>query len=178
LSHVEPHLKIVDADTGEVLPNCPGCLEREAEIRALETEKRGWRVRYQNLARDKELDARRHGLWPAALELFEYWQEKCRHPRSEWDADCFYQALPFLERDGLDACKIAIDGASYDPKTRTRRNGSVERFDSWELIFRNRNKFESFCNRAPRSSLRAFLGVGVPAGERLGGDPIAAELYG
>src|SRR5262245_13551736 len=117
------HLHIVDVDTGEVLPGCPGCRELADEIKALETEKRSWRTRYQNLARDKEADARRHSLWPEAVELFRYWQERCRHPRSAWDAERFYLVLPFLERHGTAMCRRAIDGAVFDPATRERRNG-------------------------------------------------------
>lgn len=147
----EPRFVLVDAQTGERLA---GLVEDPRDLAdqlaGAQTEIKGWRTRYANLRRDKERDARGDPLWPTALAIFDYWREKCRHPKSQFDADRFYLIKPFLERYGEELCLRAIDGAAYDPFTKPMKNGGVQRFDSIELIFRSAEKFESFCNRAPR----------------------------
>lgn len=68
----------------------------------------------------------------------------------------------------LEDCKAAVDGAAYDCFQKTRRNGSVQRFDDLELIFRSGVHFEGFRDRAPvRSAVHsAVCGASAPrAGE-------------
>lgn len=144
---------VVDADTGEKLDGCPGCARRSDEIEGLQRDIRGWAARYADIKRDREADAQHSRLWPAAVELFEYWQSACNHPRAGWCADRFFLVEPFLKRHGIAICKRAVDGAAFDPFVTTRRNGSKKRHDGFELIFRSPEKFEEFCNRAPRPAV-------------------------
>lgn len=137
----------LDTETGAL--ECPYCKENEDNIAGLERDIRAWRTRYAELKRDKEEEAQNSPYWREAKEVFDYWREKCKHKGSKFAIDRYELILPFLKKDGVELCKRAIDGAAYDPMTQTRKNGTTERFDSLELIFRNRGKFESFCNRAP-----------------------------
>lgn len=148
------HLRVIDAD-GIELDGCPSCSVKDDHIAGLQRDIRGWTARYAELKRDKEADAKKNTLWPAAVELFEYWQSVCKHPRAGWDADRFYLVEPFLKSDGMDLCRRAIDGAAFDPFVTTRRNGSKKRHDGWELVFRDRSKFEEFVNKAPGAAVAA-----------------------
>jgi hypothetical protein len=66
----------------------------------LQRDIRGWAARYGELKRDKEADAERSRYWPAAVEVFEYWQRVCKHPRSAWSAERFFLVEPFLKKHG------------------------------------------------------------------------------
>jgi hypothetical protein len=140
----KPRLRVVDSKTGELHETCPTCAE--------------WQKKYNGvlsqlgiMRRDLEGRAQDHHLFPDAKKLFDLWRERCKHPRSKFTADRFDQILPHLRDEdfGYEMCQRAIEGAAYDPNTGIRRNGSVVRYDDWELIFRNRGKAEDFANRAP-----------------------------
>lgn len=145
------HLRVL-TDEGEVLDECPGCAYLEDVVAGLERDVRGWTARYAELRRDRELDAKSHPLYEPAKELFGYWKLKCRHGKSRFSADRFEIARPLIEKYGEAVCRKAIDGAAYDPFTTTRKNGSTQRHDGWELVFRDAGKLEDFANRAPRDA--------------------------
>jgi hypothetical protein len=145
----QPRLRLVDED-GVVQDGCPSCSALEDQVKGLERDLRSWRARYADLFRDKEADAKKSKHWPKALELFQHWQAVCNHPRSHFDAQRFWLVEPYLKNDGYELCKRAIDGMAHDCFTTTRRNGTRKRHDGWELIFRDRGKFEEACNRAPK----------------------------
>lgn len=130
--------------------------EVKVQLQGAERDIRAWRARCNFLETDKEEKARKDKLWPRAEKLFEEWQRLCRHPRSKWDYTRFEVVRPYLRSDGYDLCLLAIQGAAFDPYTKARENGSVKRFDDWELIFKNRGKFEEFCSRAPVDALKAY----------------------
>jgi hypothetical protein len=137
-----PQLRIV-TEHGEVVEEpCPNCAGAEKEVRA-------WRMRYANLKREVDNELEGHELFPEAKRLFDFWRERCKHPRSKFTAERFEQCLPHLRDLGADLCKRAIEGIAYDPYITRRKNGSVERHDAWSLLFRNREKVEEFANRAP-----------------------------
>lgn len=146
------HLHIVDAETGEQLDGCPACAKFVDQVKGLERDLRSWRARYAELSRDKEAEAQRSRYWPAALEVFTYWQEVCRHPRSAWGADRFYLIEPYVKKHGVEMCKRAVDGAAFDPFITTRKNGTKKRHDGWHLIFGAPEKFEECVNKAPRTA--------------------------
>ena len=144
------HLHILNPETGEITEQtCPYCAVKDDEIEGLQRDIRGWAARHAALKRDKEAEARAHKYWPVAVELFQHWQEVCNHPGCDWDADRFFLVEPFIRKNGRDLCQRAIDGAAYDPFITTRKNGTKKRHDGWELIFRERGKFEEFANKAP-----------------------------
>ena len=147
--NTRPDLRVVDPETGELHETCPACKEREDVIVGLERDIRGWAARYAELKRDLDVDARDNAMWDDISALVGYWRRRCRHPKSQMTADRFWLIQPFYERHGDAMCRRAIDGAAFDPMTKQRKNGTTERFDGLDLIFRSAEKFESFCNRAP-----------------------------
>lgn len=161
------NLRLVDATTGEVLQDIVGVelaelkgeLARSADVIAgLQRDVRGWAVRFRELQRDRAAEAREHDLWPIGERVFREWKRACRHPRSPWTPDRFWQAQPFLSDPGYGErvedretlLLRAVAGAAFDPHTARRRNGSIKRYDDWDLIFRNAGKVEEFACRAPR----------------------------
>jgi hypothetical protein len=146
------HLRLIDPATGELVNECPQCLELQDQLEGAQREIRSWRSAYANLKRDKEKEAREHPSWPDAVKLFGEWQQQCNHPRAKWSADRFFVVEPFLRQDGFEMCLRAIAGAAFDPwrSKQPRRNGTHERFDDFGTIFKSRKTFEAMCNRAPR----------------------------
>lgn len=150
------HLRLVDADTGELVEQNPFAeIERLTDLLAgAETDVRAWRTRYAKLKREEHLRAQESPLWPVAVELFSLWKRLCKHPRSSWGADRFLAVEEFLTdpKYGREKCELAIRGAAFQPYVTRRKNGSEKRHDDWGLIFRNRDKFEEMCCRAPREA--------------------------
>jgi hypothetical protein len=136
----ERHLRIVDADSGEVLDSCPNCAGAEKEVRA-------WRVRYANLARDKDQEARDHDLWPKAITLFSEWKVATGKVRSKWSADRFWLCEPYLRNDGFVLCRWAVWGVAYMPNRKQLPDGNYEVYQDFELPFRSRGHFERYTNR-------------------------------
>jgi hypothetical protein len=157
-----PPLRLVDADGvvsdyDAALPKLQRELDQlHDQLAGAEREIRSWRARYAELSRDKEEAVRRDPLWARAERLFARWQILCGHTRAKWDYSRFEVVRPFLKADGYDLCLLAIEGAAYDPYTKPRTNGSVKRFDDWELVFKSRGKFEEFACRAPAAALKAY----------------------
>jgi hypothetical protein len=145
-------LRLVNADTGELHDpgECRECKHKDDVIAGLERDIRGWAARYAELKRDLTTQARQHPMYEDVKALFAHWTRACRHPRSQFTADRFWLMQPFFERHGEAMCKRAIAGAAFDPMTKQRKNGSIQRFDDISLIFRSESHFESFVNRAPR----------------------------
>jgi hypothetical protein len=155
-----PNLKLViNAETGEVVePDCPECRRHLDEISGLERDLRGWAVRYAQLKRDKDTDAREHPMWPVGERIFREWRSVCRHPRSPWTPDRFWVIEPFLTNakygqeveQRVALCRRAVAGAAFDAFEVKRKNGTVKRFDEWARVFKDSSNFEDFCNRAPK----------------------------
>lgn len=146
----ESHLRVVDTATGEIREECESCKMLRVQLEGAEKDIRAWRARYNALAREEEENIREHPAYGDMAILFKHWKAVCRHPKSRLDVKRFRLALPFLENDGLGLCRRAVDGAAYDPYVTARKNGSKQRHDGWDLIFKGRKQFEEFCNRAPR----------------------------
>ena len=144
-----PNLRIIDSSTGEVQRDCPNCQLMADDIAGLERENRAWRARYAELSREREEDIEADPLYNDALIVFKEWKAKCNHPRSKFDAARFKLIRAFLRDHGVEMCRRAVAGAAYDPYVSKRRNGTSKRHDGWELIFRDKGRFEEFVNRAP-----------------------------
>jgi hypothetical protein len=144
------HLRMVDPETGEVTEHgCPGCFKRDDEIATLRTEKAGWSSRYHNLRREVMAEES-HDLFPAATRLFEFWKERCNHPRTKFKAEHFKACEPYLRDYGEEMCRRAIEGVAYDPYRTQRKNGTWKRHDGWgNIIFKNTESFTEHCNKAP-----------------------------
>lgn len=159
MSEPAPVLRLINAETGELVeehPGCPNCQRLEDQLDGAEREVRAWRARYADAMRDKEAEAKKHPLYSQAEKLFGEWKRLTGHTRSKWTPDRFEKARPFLKSDGYDLCLLAIQGAAFDPYTKARSNGTIKRFDDWELVWRDRGKFEEFCNRASKEALAEY----------------------
>lgn len=180
----EVALIVVNPETGEQAGTLAEHMQAlEDQIAGLQRDVRGWAARYADLKRDKGAEAQESPAWPAAKRVFDYWRQECRHPRSAFTLDRFEMIRPFLEKLGDQKkpqperlaeaealCKRAIDGAAHDPFITTRKNGTQKRHDPIDLIFRNADKMEEFCNRAPikpPSSVSADAGTQHPSQEKL-----------
>lgn len=155
----KPSLVLLDSENGEIKAPCQRCPEHEQErqrledvISGLQRDIRGWSARYEELKRDKAQSAKHHKHYSEVEIAFREWKRLCNHPRSQFTADRFWLALPYYENKeyGLKMMIRAVKGAAFDPFITTRRNGTTQRHDGWELIFRDAGKFEEFVNKAPR----------------------------
>lgn len=164
-----PHLHVVNTDTGEVHEGCPSCDALKDQLAGANKDIAAWRARYAMLKREKDAQARDHEHWPAIQALFDEWRVECNHPRSKFTPDDFWLCLPFFEEHGAHLCRLAVLGAKFDAFKTRRRNGSVKRHDDWTLVFKNRQKFEDFCNRAPRNSAASEGTISEVAGSPSGG---------
>jgi hypothetical protein len=143
------HLRVVDTTTGDVLPECPGCVERQQTLDELTRKYHGALAQIGSLRADKEAEAKKHPRWPEAIAVFRYWQEHTGHKKSEWGPKRFELVLPFLEKHGAEECRRAIRGAAFDPFTTKRKNGRENVHNGFDLIFRSPEKFDDFRERAP-----------------------------
>jgi len=162
----KPSLVLLDSENGEIKAPCQRCPELDKEVRYLTEENQrledlisglqrdiaAEHFRYEKLKRDNSKSAKHHEHYSEVEIAFRYWKDYCKHPRSQFTADRFWLALPYYENPkyGLKLMIRAIKGAAYDPFITTRRNGTQQRHDGWELIFRDAGKFEEFVNKAPR----------------------------
>lgn len=176
------HLKVVELnDSGEVVGTdvadrqCSGCgasmglcdscrkkntelARKNDEIAGLERDIRGWAVRYAELKRDKDAEAREHPMWPVGKSLFTEWKRATNHPRTQWTPERFWQVERFLTGGRFGGTveersvwiRRAIAGAAFDAFKTNRRNGTVKAHNDWELIFRTEDRFREFVARAPK----------------------------
>ena len=130
------------------------------KLKGAERDLNGWRVRYQELKRDREKDARADALWPQGTELFRLY---CRLTGKEgkprkltWSAERFELVRPLLAKHGTELCVRAIVGRVADHFTSQRANGSTIHYHEWERIFGSKGQgqtcasnYEESANRAP-----------------------------
>lgn len=147
--------QIMNAD-GELIRNeereCPNCADHKDEIKGLNRDLTTWRLRHANLMRDKEAEAREDGMWQLAQRLFEVWKALTGHNRSEFMWDRFNMVAPYLrnKKYGPRLVAMGIVGIAYDPYTPIRKNGTKSRQDRWDQLFKNTDRFEEYCNCAPK----------------------------
>lgn len=152
-------LKVVSPD-GEVIResteerDCPGCLALKDQLKGAEKEIRRLRRDVANLTRDREAEAQKEALWLVGQQLFDLWRQKTkRSARCTFTLDRYEAILPFLRRKnyGPEMCERAIAGVGYDAivSRKARLNGTYQRYDAWEWIFKTADRFEEYANRAP-----------------------------
>lgn len=141
MEKARPQLRLVNPQTGELTDDCPTCNEWSRKYHGV--------LSQLGLMRSEAEGDTNHELFPVAKRLFDFWKERCNHPRSDFTPERFKECLPHLRDLGQEVCRRAVEGAAFDPYTTTRKNGSTHRHDGWELIFRSRAKVEDFANRAP-----------------------------
>lgn len=133
----------------------------ETQIRMLERERAGQRLRIAQLQRDKAKERDEHPRRADVERCHAYWQRRCNHPRAGLDDATFFAIAALLElrvENGKrrerefswpDDFKRAIDGAAFDPWVTTRKNGSKKRHDDLGLIFRDAAHMREFVAKAP-----------------------------
>lgn len=153
-TRAQPHLRlVVDGGTGEIVEetrSCPNCQELQDQLDGAAKEIRGWRTRFAKLSREKESEAREHQLHHQAEALFKHWQIKTGHRQSKWSAERFFEAEPLLRKYGLEVFERAIDGIAFNPYTKVRKNGTVQRYDRWATLCKTFCGFEEYACRAPQ----------------------------
>lgn len=98
---------------------------------------------------DPSKRARDHAQWDRCARLFKLWQRATGHTRSRFTTDRFLTALPLLEEYEDNVIERAIEGIAFDPFVTRRRNGTEQRHDDWNLLFKSAGKLEEFANRSP-----------------------------
>lgn len=139
--------EIVSLSTGEILECCPGCAEKNVIIAMKDVAYHSLAAKYAALFADKEKTVKDAPEYVAFEDCFNFWRTICKHPRAEGDMPRYKLWIKFYRKDGRELCFRAIAGAASRP---ARNDYDGRPYDSWELIFRDRGKFESFCNRAPK----------------------------
>lgn len=168
----EVPLLVVNPETGERLGNLTDHMQPlEDALSGAERDLNSWRTRHANLLRDKEGEARESDLWPKAIEVFDYWRQKCGHPRAEWTFDRFELIRPHLERSNtgkgkarkltpemvdrnVEICKLAVDALAFDPFIKPGKNGRPIRHDGLHLAFADADTLEKRCKLAPVERIR------------------------
>jgi hypothetical protein len=141
---------LIDPNGEVVSDQCANCQAVEDQLSGAQKEIAGWRARYANLAREKDAAARVSEWWPQAVLLFGFWKERTGHTRSKWTYDRFHECEPMLRRYGMTMCERAIAGVAFQPYTKVRRNGTVQKFDAWHTVFKGATAIEEYACRAPR----------------------------
>lgn len=101
---------------------------------------------------DREAEAYENKWFLPLADCFWYWREMTGHRKSEYTVDRFENALPFAKsRKYRPLIRAAIRGIAHDPfiATKPNRNGRLERYDSWETLFKSAGSFERYANRDP-----------------------------
>jgi hypothetical protein len=141
-------LRVVD-EHGEVHEECPSCQAKEDELKELIRKFRGQSRELAELRRDKDAEARAHESWPTLFKLFCYWQEMTGHSKAKWGPGRFWDALPLWGTFGTGNVAAGVAGIAFDANRKPMKNGRVEVFDSWELLFKNAGTLERYIKRRP-----------------------------
>jgi hypothetical protein len=140
----------MDRETGELFQRCPDCILKDDEIKGLKTNLKGWQLKYAQLRREKEAEARASEWWPVAVVLFGIWKDLTGHLQSAWSYDRFVLVVPFLSAHGPTLCERAIAGIAFDHYSAPRKNGTTQHYNEWERCFKDSGQFERFANAAPQ----------------------------
>jgi hypothetical protein len=166
-------LVVVNPETGERMGMLADYMQSlEDEVAGLQRDVRGWAARYGDLKRNKDAEAEKSEVWPAAVRVFEYWRVKTgRSKRTIFTLDRFELVRPWLEKLGdpkatpddrlaeAEAlCKLAVDGIAFDHYVEQAKNGTQRHHTGFHLIFKEADQFEKRCNSAPRERIAEVIG--------------------
>jgi hypothetical protein len=150
-----PHLQLVDEIPSDGPQTMAQALAEIAHledvIAGLESAARSNAAKLSRATRDRETWARTHEHWVAIEELFKEWRIATGHTRSQFTVDRFEVALPFYanRKYGPEMIRRGVKGIAYDHFSKPMKNGRMERYDDWHLLFKSAGNFERFVNRAP-----------------------------
>lgn len=145
--------RIIDPDTGEHedhVGGCPECRANDDYIAGLHRDVKAEHLRYENLKRDKEREAKESPYWPFVHRLFKYWLKACgKSSRYQFKTDRFDLALEHVRHDPL-LCVQGIAGAAFDPwYPPPGKNGKSRPQNGWHHIFKNSERLQDFADRVP-----------------------------
>ncbi len=124
--------------------------ETETSLKLAEQDLRSKRALIKRLREDADKDRKTCPEREVIERLFTHWQERCNHKRSKLTAERFDAARAMIGKDYTEVeMMMAIEGAAFDPFIRPRKNGTMQRFDEFELIFRDGKHLEAFACKAP-----------------------------
>lgn len=162
------HLRVVDANTGEVFENgCPECGRLKELLEITHSKLDGAWAENAKLKKDHEQEQLAHPDRERIEALHAFWQAECGHPKADLDFgrdsrfEAYLRGLRLarkvakkleLDLDAEALCRRAIQGMAYDPFKRQARNGTIEKFDDPTTIFKNAANMGKFVNRAPRAA--------------------------
>lgn len=154
-----PQLALVDPETGELrAPGCEECAElavklagREADLAVLSDEHTRTLRRLDALLRDRDQERAADPQRAVIFQIFEYWTERCNHPRARFDARRHDLVKARLRDFSAEELKAAVDGASVAAFV----DASGKRHDRLGLIFESAERVEDFANRWHRWQRRA-----------------------
>ena len=158
------HLHVVDAEKEAVayvaIDKHGESRDASQEVQALRDREKGlesdvakWQLKYYELQRDKEEEARGEPLWEQAEAVFEAWKTATgRKPRTDFDWRRYRLIEPFLKKKkyGLPICLQAVAGIAYDHFSVQRKNGTTRHFNEWERVFKDSREVEERANAAPK----------------------------
>lgn len=183
-------LVVVNAETGERVGMLVDHVQSlEDEVAGLQRDIRGWAARFGDLKRDKDAEAEKSEVWPAAVRVFDYWRVRTgRSKRTVFTLDRFEMVRPWLEKLGNPKaspddrlaeaealCKLAVDGIAFDHYVERAKNGTERHHTGWHLIFKEADQFEKRCNSAPREKIAEAIGNGRTIKQAMAGKKAAAQ---
>jgi hypothetical protein len=133
---------------GEILDDCPGCILKDKELESKQRDIKAWQARYTNLKKAMQEKAEDSEDWEIAAAVFDAWRVHCHHERSLFSFDRYLEVSGMLKKYGFEICIRAIAGASFDPFTTIRKNGTKKVHNDFELIFRDSKHVEEYSCRA------------------------------
>jgi hypothetical protein len=130
--------------------SCLACQDMQARLDAAildldnaEAALRAERRKVKGLQKQLEAQHLDSPLLADARALFEFWQAKCVHPRSVFDANRQRLAVQRIAEHGMDRLKDAIRGASVGAYV----DEKGVRHDGFELILRDAGHVDKFVKR-------------------------------
>lgn len=145
--------RLVDPATGdfEDYAGCPDCADKNDAIQQYEKQIRILNSRITRLERGAEEKDRKHKLWPEAEQVYAWWALATGHFRSQFSVEDFRHMRPRLKEKDIGPIGLlqAVAGAAHEPSQRPMSSGRIERYDSIELICRERDRTLNFQNRVP-----------------------------
>lgn len=171
----EPALRLVNAETGELVPADVREVDLQAENErlrdqveqlqadtdGLERELRNKRAQISKLRKERHQDLKLHPKYAAAKRIRDHWRERCRPTaRPEPPDDDIELIVARLEHFTEADCFQAVEGAGLDAFKDER--GKVH--NDLALIFRNSAKVRDFMDRAERAAQRATPQPADPRG--------------
>jgi hypothetical protein len=146
-----PHLKLVDAETGEIHDaptSCPHCAEAREEAEIWEREVLKLKRQLDREREDRDAKLRNDKHYPAAIALIQEWKTECGHPNaSEDDPRRVQLALRVIKRykDQREKLSLVIQHGKHlafvDPDTGFKYDEFGRLFGSSDEIEARASKF-------------------------------------